>query len=243
MSDPRPVVDHVYTALNEHILGKMKISDFIPSIDSSLLEYLYQESAVPLPGSALHNQHSNYYYHGMDDYEKRPRDTTPVFTPSKLYLFGNMKENVTLEHRKPESGVTRCRDPDQSEPNSFNNQECAIWIHVPDESLTERLLSLCRTISASQPVTDFRLDLSDSDRYELTEVNVPILSKEPKSLVLTHVDGSPSGWNYLLQHESLQVLRLEDTHLHEEAVPLIFNHRNLKVLNLSRARMSHEMWQ
>ena len=222
---------------HEDVLDKRS---YIP--DRSLLESLYQESAVPLPGSALHNQHINYYSHIMDDHEKRPRDTTPVFTPSKLYLFEGMKEDVTLGHRTPEPGVTRCTDPGQSEPNSFNNQECAIWIYAPDKSLTERLLSLCRTISASQPVTHFHLTSNIiGDKCELTEANVPIMSKKPKSLVLFWVDVSSSVWKKLLQHESLQVLRLELTRLHDVAVPLIFNHRNLKVLRLNDADMSHEM--
>ena len=72
-------------------------------------------------------------------------------------------------------------------------------------------------------------------------MNVPIMSKEAKSLLLYHVHVSSSGWNYLLQHESLQVLHLERTHLHDGVVPLIFNLRNLKVLSLDDAHMSHEM--
>ena len=139
MADPRPLVDHVYTAFHEYELGQMRSSNSTPLIGTSLLESLYQESAVPLPGSAHHNQHINYYGHYWDDREKRPRDTTPMFTPSKLYLFNEMTEDVTLEHRTPEPGVTRCTDPGKSEPNSDNNQECAIWIHEPDESLKERL--------------------------------------------------------------------------------------------------------
>ena len=241
MADPRLLVDHVHTAFNEDVLEEMRASNEIPDIDTSLLESLYQASAVPLPDSALHNQHVNYYDHYRDDLKKIPRDTTPVFTPSKLYVFDWMEEDVTLEHRTPEPGVTGCTDPGQSEPNSFNNQECAIWINEPYESLTERLLSLCRTISASQPVTDFHLQLNYDNRYDLTEANVPIMSKEAMSLVLENVDVSSSGWNYLLQHESLQALHLESTHLHDGAVPLIFNHRNLKVLSLWKACMSHEM--
>ena len=140
MADPRPVVDHVYTTLHEYVLGEMRASGHIPDIDRSLLESLYQESAVPLSGSVLHNQHINFHHHAVDG----PRNTTPVFTPSKLYLFDHMKKDVTLEHRTPEPGVTGCGDPGQSEPNSFNNQECAIWIYRTDKSLTERLLSLCQ---------------------------------------------------------------------------------------------------
>ena len=240
MPDPRPVVDHVYTALIADVLGEMRLGIMH---DTSLLESLYQESAVPLPGSALHNQHINYYDHYRDNDDDddndqgRPRDTTPVFTPSKLYVFNLMKEDVTLGHRTPETGVTWCADPGQSEPNSFNNQECAILIHEPDESLRERLLSLCQTISASQPVTDFHLHSGDG--CELTEANVPIMSEEAKSLKLVNV--LSRVWNYLLQHESLEYLCLELTRLNDGDVPLIFNQRNLKVLSLCGAHMSHEM--
>ena len=108
----------------------------------------------------------------------------------------------------------------------------------------ERLLSLCRTISASQPVTDFRLEPGYGERMgELPEANLPIMSKEAKSLVLYKVKVSSSGWNYLLQHESLEVLHLEYTRLHDGAVQLLFNHRNLKVLKLCSVHMSHEMCQ
>ena len=236
MTDPRLLVDHVYTAIHEDVLGQMRASDPVPYIDRRLLESLYQESAVPLPGSALHNQHINYC-----DHRYEPRDTTPVFTPSKLYVFDDVKEDVTLGHKTPEPGVTGCGDPGQSEPNSFNNQECTIWIYWPDKSLTERLLSLCQTISENQPVTHFCLNLDFGDRCKLIEANVPIMSKDAKSLVLEHLNASSSVLNYLLQHESLQVLHLEDTPLHDRAVPLIFNHRNLKVLRLLQVQMSHEM--
>ena len=87
MPDPRPLVDHVYTALIEHQKEEMRSPDGTPYIYRDLLESLYQESAVPLPGSALHNKHINYYDHEEDDRVRRPRDTTPVFTPCKLYLF------------------------------------------------------------------------------------------------------------------------------------------------------------
>ena len=274
MPDPRPLVDHVYTMLNEYILGEMRNYPLLWSyIDTSLLESLYQESAVPLPSSALHNQHINYYKHydtdvedeydtddedeydtddedeyDTDDEDKYDtydddelRDMTSVFTPCKLYVFKNMWENVTFEDITTEMGVTRCTGPAQSQPNSFNNQECAIIIHRPYESLIKRLLSLCRTISASQPVTHFYFN--SLYRYKLTEANMPEMSKEAKSLTFECVDVSSRVWNYFLQHESIQLLRLKDTGLHDGAVPLIFNHRNLKVLSLNGAKISHEMCQ
>ena len=122
LPDPRLLMDHVYTSLNEHIMRTMRNLFSQLYIDTSLLESLYQESAVPLLDSVLHNQHINYY----DRF--RPRDTTPVFTPSKLYMFECMMEDVTLRHRTTEIGAIRCRDARQSERNSSNNQKCANWI-------------------------------------------------------------------------------------------------------------------
>ena len=293
MSDPRPLVDHVYTAFIEHVLEKMRSESDKPYIDTSLLESLYRESTVPLPGSAQHNQYINFYCHAYNDHSKRHRDMTPVLTPSKLYVFWEMKEDVTLEHRTTETGAIT--DPGQSAPNS-DSQECAIWIKEPDKSLTEkllslsetisasqlvtdfffwnkettvsidrnpgknnsnsqkcslsiktdksqmdRMLSLCKTLSAFQPATDFHLEGEHGSKGNLTEENVPVMSKEPKSLVLKKVDVSSNVWYYLLQHESLEVLHLDSTPLPDAAVPLIFNHRNLKVLSLSWAEMSDEM--
>ena len=151
-------------------------------------------------------------------------------------MFKYMKQNVRLEHKTSEIGTTR--EPYQSEPNS-NNQECAIRIEGSDKfsKLTERILSLCLTISASQPATDFYYD---GARGELIEGNVPVMSKEAKSLVPRWVKVTSSAWNYFLQHESLEVLHLDNITLHDAAVPLIFNHRNLKVLILYDADMSHD---
>ena len=230
MPDPRLLEDYVYKALIEHELGEMRSNLYI-DFGTSLLESLYQESAVLLPGSALHNQYINYYSHFIDDWQKRPRDTTPVFTPSKLYVFEEMKEDVTIEHRTPEIGVIR-------------STECAIFMGRPDASLNtlnNRMFSLCETISASQPVTDLFLEYGSVDRYEIPEENTLIMSKDAKSLVLEDINVSPNVLGYLLQHESLEVLRLKFTHLRDAAVPLIFNHRNLKVLNLYAADMSHKM--
>ena len=238
MADPRSLVDHVYTALIEHVLEK---GSYIP--DRSLFVSLYQESAVILPGSPFHNQHINYYNHDYDDRQGYPRDATPVFTPCKLYVFDSMKEDVTLEHRTSKIGVLRGRDSDQAEPNSSDTQECTIWIHGPDKSLEKRLLSLCQTISTSQAVTDFKFIPEFLHGCELSEANVPAMGIEAKSLVLMDIQVSSRVWKKLLQHESLEVLHLHSVCLHGEAVPLIFNHRNLEVLNLWGADMSLEMWQ
>ena len=229
MTDPRLLVDYVYTALIEHELGEMRSNSYI-AFGTSLLKSLYQESAVLLPGSALHNQYINYYDHDMDDWLNIPRDTTPVFAPCKLYVCKEMKEDVTIEHRTPKIGVTR-------------STECAIFMYKPGASLNNRMFSLCETISASQLVTDLFLGYGPVFRCEIPEENTLIMSKDAKSLVLEDMNVSSNVLSYLLQHESLELLGLWSTRLHDAAVPLIFNHRNLKVLNLYATDMSHEMWQ
>ena len=293
MPDPRPLVDYVYTTCIEYVLEQMRNRSYMAHLDTSNFESLYRESAVPLPGSALHNQHINYY----DHISAGPRDTTTVFIPSKLYVFNSMKEVVKLDNKTPE---TRVKDPGQSESNG-DPQECTIWVHYPltknllslcetisasqpvtdflfltfettvrmnrnpsqsepnncnshkcsisietDKSHVDRMLSLCKTLSSSQPVTHFHLEVGllfdlSGDRYELTEANIPVMSKHAKSLVLRDVDASSSVLNYLLQHGSLEVLQLKSTHLPDAAVPLIFNLRKLKVLSLWGACMSPEM--
>ena len=117
-----------------------------------------------------------------------------MFAPSKLYMFKEIKENVTLEQRTQS-------DPVRSESNNSDPQECVIWMDKP----TERLLSLCQTISAYQWVTGFHFQGSWEVRCKLTEANVPVMSKEAKSLVLKEVNVSSSVWNHFLQHESLKV--------------------------------------
>ena len=81
MSDPTPLVDHVYQMMINDKLEQMRNEKYYYSslYDNGLLKSLYTESQVQLPGHPLHNQHINYYDHSDDDIEN-----IPIYLPSKL---------------------------------------------------------------------------------------------------------------------------------------------------------------
>ena len=135
MLDPRPLVDHVYSTMITFLLKESRPLEYKPGINSTLLESIYKEAAIQLPGSALHNQHINYYDHVMDDDTKRPRDSTPIYTPSKVYIFNEMMENVTVDRMIQGIPVMECK----SQSNNYT-QECGIWIQNPGVSFTMRFV-------------------------------------------------------------------------------------------------------
>ena len=99
--DPTPLVDHVYQKSMDKYLDEITYKKFGINTDllpgSGLLKALYAESNVQLPGSALHNNNINYYDHTEDNL-----DTTPVYTPSKMYAFLDMKANVLCKFNASE---------------------------------------------------------------------------------------------------------------------------------------------
>ena len=133
MKDSRPFVQHVYEIQTEEPL--------VP-IDDDLLKLLYAESSVRLVDDPLHNKYINYYNHDEDERKKRPSDTTPVYFPSGLYHFSNMKHEVVLEDHLTQG--------EEIAP-------CAMFIRYPREAVTDTLLSICSKIWRRQPdqgVTD-----------------------------------------------------------------------------------------
>ena len=109
-----------------------------PDIDPLLFESLYRECAGRLPGHPLHNPYVNYY---------RRRDTSPIYTPSKLYVFDFMDEAVTCDTEHREGGGNQEEAPG-----------CVIVIYKPYPSVGQSLLATCRTICQHQPVTDLLID-------------------------------------------------------------------------------------
>ena len=115
---------------------------------TSLMHQLYRESKVPLLGNPVHNHHINYYNHDEDDFWKRPRDTTQVYTPSRFYWFANIRENIPHEVQT---------DGDRSEREvkaSPNTPECSICIEKPGSRVAPGLLSICNTIGRQQAIKD-----------------------------------------------------------------------------------------
>ena len=129
-------------------------------IDSDLFHYLYVESRVQLAGHPLHNKHINYY---------GPRDTTPVYTPSRYYEFLDIQ--CDIQHTE--------QDADQP--------ECGIYISYPDEAVTQSLLTTCHNISRHQPVTDLYL-WGVECRDLPAAVEAPIMSRNARSLWLSLCD-------------------------------------------------------
>ena len=129
--------------------------------DLGVLHSLYAESKVPLPGHPLHNQHINWYKHMSGE---SLGDITPIRTPSKLYEFYHVREPI--EYAVPD-------DEQGDEP-----PECGMKIYWPAKSL----FTTCRRISERQPVTDLQILGLNCDN--LTNVEVPIMSKNTRSLLL-----------------------------------------------------------
>ena len=151
MKDSRPLVQHVYEMQIEYYLNELRISGYL-SIDTDLLKALHAESTVRLVDHPLHNKYLNYY-HLSDD-----PDTTPVYFPSRLYHFQWMRHEVVLDKHLR----------DEIPP-------CAIYIWIPDEAVTDTLLSTCSQISRNQAVTN--LWMSNVFCRDATEAEVPILRR------------------------------------------------------------------
>ena len=119
MSDPTPIVDHVYQMVIDDKLHWIRNDSYyyLFHYHNDLLKTLYCESQVQLPGHPLHNKYINYY---------NDRDTTPIYFPSKVYEFHYVKHDIVLasEHREQEVEIP----------------ECALIIVDPDEAVTQNLL-------------------------------------------------------------------------------------------------------
>ena len=111
MSDPTPIIQLVY---KHWIDGGQK------SAGKTLIETMFHEAGLPVPKSFLHNQWINYYNHG----EGLINDTAPVYVPSRLYRFINMKANVSCNIQHGQSKIP----------------ECTISIMSPHEAILEKFI-------------------------------------------------------------------------------------------------------
>ena len=136
------------------------------SIDTDLLKWLQAESIVRLFDHPLHNKYINYYNHSNDDMNARPRDTTPVKTLSKLYVFSYLREDIACNIELADQGA--------------ETPQCAVRIESSDR--VGCLSVICRTIWYYQKVSDlYTWDVSFLDFRD-----VPIRSEEPR---LVYLDG------------------------------------------------------
>ena len=181
MKDSRPLVQHIYEMQVEDYVNKMR-TGYDPSIDADLLMGLQDESSVRLVDHPLHKKYINYYNHREDEEKKRPYDITAINHPCKIYHFEFMKEDIVLGEYKDQGAEI---------------PECAMFIHMPDETVTKSLLSTCRTLSEHQAVTDLWMDLVDC--YDATEAEAPFLSRNIQSLYIGGCKLSVSYMRNILQ--------------------------------------------
>ena len=236
MKDPRPLIQHIYEMQVEDYLNDMRISDdalHVPSIDADLLKALQAESSVRLVDHPLHNKYINYYDHSKDERMKRPYDITAIDHPCKIYHFQDMKEDVVLGEYKEQGAEL---------------PECAMFIFKPNETVTKSLLCKCRTISEHQAVTDlvmFKVYCDDA-----TEAEVPILSRNIRSLYIYSCHLSPSFMRNVLQqlHDCITLTNLELTHMdlievEEDLDELLDNLVSNHEKGLSQEKLRITMWE
>ena len=235
MSDPTPLVDHVYQMWIDEYLEKIRNSkydddddDYDDDYDGSpytdLLESLYIESKAQLPGCALHNNNINIYDHKRDD-----GDTTHVYTPSKMYKFLNMKESVLCKFDKREQ--------------TGKITQCILVIKAPDAVVTNSLLMTCKQISNNQEVADLHM-YNFNCKYQ-QETDLLNLSKNAHSLLIRSCSLPSQPLNHLMQKLSecnnIRKIDLSDTNLQDISALTLRNKKSLTHLDLSETNISAEL--
>ena len=182
----------------------MRRGGFFKIADASLFESLYSESTGRLPYQPLHNPYINYYNHDTFRSHCGPIDKSPVYTPSKLYVFDHMRAAVTCS--------TEQRGGGGIEEEALG---CAIGIFHADPRITQRLLTVCHKICQHQPVTHLCIDWLRCD--DVTEPDVFTMSRNAVSLVLQACRLPAAVLNHLLHQMSdcatLRTIELRDTSL------------------------------
>ena len=228
LPDPKPMVDHVYQMWLDMELNKLRIgSVYIPTIDETIFKSLYAESAVPLPVNPLHNEHINYYHHLEDDENNRPRDTTDVYTPSKLYEFTMMSQNVG------------CHNKHRHNEGTSQTPECALLILNNGED-TDRNMFTFQQVCHQQPLTDLYLHkLKFNDPHES---NMFQMSKNAQSVTLEDCLLPLKTLNYLMEQiaacNTMHKIKIVATSLRGIESFSLTNNITLKYLHLGSTEMS-----
>ena len=173
MADPTPLVNHVYLLYHEmtnmslsgkhdsDIQEKLKrLGKNINNID--VYETLYKESAIELPGTALHNQHINFY---------SGSDVSPAYLPSKEFVFRSPEPKTAFTILHPKREHFKLEAPDS-----------VIISTGTGKALTNSLLDTVRKISQLQPIG--HLVISDIKCEDIEEVDVFHMSEKAQSIHL-----------------------------------------------------------
>lgn len=197
MSDPSPLVDHLYGVCVEKNLHQMRtefslyttgIGHYVSNI---LFPLLYEESAVALPGNAFHNLHINYNDHHYWPFTGGVIDNQPICTRSRLYIFKDINAPVILNATEPKRPEGKIR-------GEAEGQECAIYITGSEVEATKSLLSACSRISGRQPVSDLMVvNAKWGDAAEPMDA-IPIMSKSAASVTIQNSTLPPQLTNGIL---------------------------------------------
>ena len=183
MADPRPLIEHAYEMWIERWLNMMRFDQVDHQAEGrleaegkdteslKLFNSLEAESESNLDWNPYHNEYINRYDHRADDFKKRPLDTTPVYSPSRLYLFDCINTILTVNTEDTKEGEERQKAP-----------ECAMRIYQPDPSLQRSVLTICEQICQKQTITD--LCLTGLSLLDFKDASIFNMSKNTRSVVL-----------------------------------------------------------
>ena len=208
MADPRPVVNHVHQIFhdlvtNMSLTGKhdRNLEDKLERMGKNftnineLFEALYKESAVELPGTALHNQHVNFY---------SGRDVSPIYLPSKQFMFFSASSNAVFTMPDPRERHFHCGVPD-----SF------ILCNDTDDLFAKNLLNTVRRISQIQPIG--HLVISAMKCEDIEDTDVFNMSKKSQSIHVVNCVLPDLTLDHLLQQiktsMTLTIINLHGTSL------------------------------
>ena len=168
MSDPTPIIHFVY---------KRCIHDNAFHEGKTLIELMLIEAGLPAPKDLLHNEWINYYSYD---------DTTPVYVPSRWYLFtqkfgGYTKEKIWCNIQQGDTEIP----------------ECTMSISFPNKAMSKNLLSICHRICQRQAVRN--LDMEGVRCTNLPEPDVFTLSKNTESLRINNCTLPTQTLSHLIQ--------------------------------------------
>ena len=234
MSDPTPLADHVYQVRHNRLLkllreGKLdeeneeKLTKLGKNIDDfSFFESLYKESAVRLPGSALHNQHINIYHGNV---------TSPPFLPSKSLEIQGISADIQCT-------VAPLEVREEDLPDTI------IIASFTEDTSTRSLLKLIGEVSQLQPISDLCLN---NCKDPANEVRIR-MSNQAESIHLWNCDLSEltlrNFFQQLSNSSTLSRINLGVTGLHHiESLPLqqlpSLTHLRLWNANLGLSHILH----
>ena len=213
LADPRPLINYVYGTFIEELVRRQRTGSWEIKENSKLesegknlngiaiLQWLYDESKVPLLGQCNHNRHVNHYNHDDDDRHSRPRDTTPLHVPSKLYQFIGIKDDIEATATFPDT----------------EGLKSVIRILWPCPKATNHLLDTCHKISKHQPVME--LQLLGVQFPDIPAAEAPILSRNTRSIWVSYCDMPVNFTRSLLRQlvacVTLEMIRLDAMDLRE----------------------------